>query len=70
MVKLKCRSGMKQYVKNRPIKWDFKFWYRCTSEAEYLYQFDLFLGKKESAEENLRPGVALKMTESFQNSLF
>ena len=34
----------------------------------YLYQFDLHSGKKESEEENLGPGVVLKITESLQNS--
>ena len=33
----------------------------------YLYQFDLLSGKKESGEENLGPGVVLKITESLQN---
>ena len=33
MCKLKGRSGMKQYIKNKPIKWDFKYWYRCDSET-------------------------------------
>ena len=63
MVKFKGRSSMKQYVKNKSFKWGFKFWHRCAREAEYLC-----LGKKESAGENLGPGVALKMTESLQKS--
>ena len=41
MVKLKVNSSMKQYVKNKPIKWGLKFWYRCESKTEYLYQYDL-----------------------------
>ena len=68
MVKFKDRSNMKQYVKSKPIKWCFKFWYRCASATGCIYQSDLHLGRKESAEENLGPGVALKMTESLQNS--
>ena len=34
----------------------------------YLYQFDLHSDKKESGEENLGPGVVVKITESLQNS--
>ena len=34
----------------------------------YLYQFELHSGKKEGGEENLGPGVVLKITESLQNS--
>ena len=37
-------------------------------ETRYLYQLDLYLFNKESAEENLGQGVALKTTESLQNS--
>ena len=35
MVKLKGRSGMKQYIKSKPIKWGFtiKFWFRCSSKS-------------------------------------
>ena len=38
-----------------------------TSETRYLYQFDLYLGKKESVEENLEPGSVLKINESLNN---
>ena len=37
MCKLNNRSSMKQYVKNKPIKWGFKYWYRCDSETGYGY---------------------------------
>ena len=29
MVKFKDRSGMKQYIKSKPIKWSFKFLFCC-----------------------------------------
>ena len=59
---------MQQYVKNKPIKWGFKFWFHCASKTGYFYQLDLYLGKKEKAEENLGPSVVLKMTGCFENS--
>ena len=31
MCKFKGRSSMKKYIKNKPIKWGFKYWYRCDS---------------------------------------
>ena len=40
------RSSMKKYIKNKPVKWDFKFLHRCASEAGCLYQTDLYLDKK------------------------
>ena len=30
MAKFKGRSGMKQYLKSKPIKWGFKFWFPCS----------------------------------------
>ena len=68
MVKFKGRSSMKQHVKNKSIKWGFKFWYRWASETGYFFKFGLYLDKKESVKENLGPGVFLKITESLKNS--
>ena len=62
VVKVKDRSSFKQYVKSKPIKWGFKFWYHFSSKT-----VDLYLGKK-TAEENLGPSVVLEMTESLPNS--
>ena len=39
--KFKGRSSVKQYIKNKPITWDFEYWYRCDSETGYLYQLEL-----------------------------
>ena len=47
-VKFKDWSSMKQHVKNNPIKWGSKFSYRRASETGYLYQLDLYFGKKEA----------------------
>ena len=68
MVKFKGRSSMKQYIKKKPIKWGFKFWYRCASATGYLYQLDLYLGKKENVETNFGKGVVLKMSEVLENT--
>ena len=56
MVKFKGRSGMKQYIKSKPIKWGFKFWFRCSSKSGYLYQMDIYLGRKQTPEFNLGLG--------------
>ena len=56
MVKFKGGSGMKQYIKSKPIKWGFKFWFRCSSKSGYLYQMDIYLGRKQTPEFNLRLG--------------
>ena len=45
MEKLKGRSGMKQYIKSKPIKRGFDFRFMCSSKTGYLYQMDTYLGR-------------------------
>ena len=70
MVKFKGRSGMKQYIKSKPIKWGFKFWFRCSSKSGYLYQMDIYLESKQILEFNLGLGeeVALHLTKELGRS--
>ena len=44
MCKFKDRPSMKQYIKNKLIKWGFKYCYRCNSETGYVYQLELCQG--------------------------
>ena len=50
MVNFKDTSRMKQYIKSKPIKWGFKCWFRCSSKSGYLYQMDIYLGRKQTTE--------------------
>ena len=50
MCKFEGKSLMWQYMKNNPIKWGFKFWIRCGSKSGYLYELDMYLGKKGNTE--------------------
>ena len=59
---------MGQYMKNKPIKWGFKFWFRCGSKSGYLYQFDMYLGKKSKTEFGLGESVVLSLCENLKNS--
>ena len=58
MTKFKGRSSTRQYLKMKPIKWGFKWWFRCASSNSYLYEFDLYLGKK-NVEINLGKDVVM-----------
>ena len=53
MMEFKGRSGMKHYIKSKPIKWGFEFWFRCLSKSGYLYEMDIYLGRKQTPEFNL-----------------
>ena len=68
MVKFKARSGMKHYIKSKPIKWGFKFWFRCSNKSRYLYQMDIYLGRKRTPEFNLGLGeeAVLQLTKDLE----
>ena len=70
MVKFKGRSRMKQYMKSKPIKWGFKFWFCCSSKSGYLYQMDIYLGRKQTPEFNLGLGeeVVLQLMKDLERS--
>ena len=66
--KFKGRSSMKQYIKNKPIKWGFKYWYRCCSERGYIYQLELYQGQKEKRELNLGLCVVLVLCQVLKDT--
>ena len=70
MVKFKGRSGIKQNIKSKPIKWGFNFWFYCSSKSAYRYQMDIYLGRKQAPEFNLGlgEGVVLQLMKDLQRS--
>lgn len=68
MIKFKGHNIMKQYVKNKPVKWGFKMWCRADSSTGYLFQFDLYTGKKKvGTETGLGESVVLQLSEGLQD---
>ena len=59
---------MKQYMKQKPIKWIFKFWFRFDSKTGYLYQLDLYLGKISSVEYQLGEHVVIELSSTLENT--
>lgn len=50
IVKYKGKRIMQQHIKIKPIKWEFKMWYRCASKTCYLYEFESTLvGKRQKS---------------------
>ena len=70
MVKFKGKSGMKQYIKLKPIKWGFKLWFCCSSKSGFLYQMDIYLERKQTSEFNLGlwEEVVLQLTKDLEQS--
>ena len=66
MTKFKGPISCKQYMKNKPLKWGFKWRYQCCSKTDHLYEFNLYLGKKEKAECGLGETVVLDLSKKLE----
>ena len=51
MVKSKHRSGMRQYMPLKPVKFGLKLWVLAYSLNGYTYDFDIYTGKGEPLHE-------------------
>ena len=47
IVKSKHRSGIRQYIKNKPVKFGLKLWVIADSRSGYTYDFSVYTGSKE-----------------------
>ena len=68
MYKFKGKSIMRQYMKNKPIKWGFKFWFRCGANSGYFYEFDMHLGRKGNTEFGLGESVVLSLCQKLKDT--
>ena len=68
MCKFKGRSGMKQYIKNKPIKCDFKYWYKCDSETGQVFQLELHKEQNQKRALNLGSSMALDLWQVLKDT--
>ena len=69
MTKFKGPLVMKQYMKDKPIKRGFKHWCRNDSKTGYMFEFDIYVGKKTTGTEyDLSESVVLQLTKSLVDS--
>ena len=68
MTKFKGPSSMRQYLKVKPIKWGFKWWFRYASSNGYLYEFDLYFGKKQNVEVDLGEDMVMHLSEKLKGT--
>ena len=47
-------------------KWGFKSWFGCASSNGYLFEFDLYLVKKQNVKVNLDESVVMQLSENSQ----
>ena len=67
MVAFKGRSGMKQYLKDKPTKWGFKLWVLADSTTGYTYKFQIYTGKRLTKTKN---GLGHDVVMDLMQSLF
>lgn len=61
MVRFKARSGMKQFMKEKPTRWGFKLWVLACSDSGYTYDFYVYTGSKEGRVHGLAQSVVLQL---------
>ena len=70
MVQSKHRSGIRQYIKNKPTKWGIKLWVLADSANGYTCDFDVYIGKNAAAvpsANGLAYGVVMKLMQPLIN---
>ena len=68
LAKSKGRSSIRQYLKMKPIKWVFKWWFWSAISSGYLYEFYLYLSRKKVVEVNLGESVVMQLSEKLKGT--
>ena len=50
MAKSRHRSGIRQYIKDKPTKWGIKLWVLADSSNAYVQEFNIYIGKQVRRE--------------------
>ena len=50
MVRSRHRSGIRQYTKDKPIKWGIKLWEVADSSNDYTVDINIYIGKDAARE--------------------
>ncbi|KAK3093822.1 hypothetical protein FSP39_020617 [Pinctada imbricata] len=54
MIPFKGRLGMKQYMKDKPVKFGIKMWVAADADTAYCHNFEVYVGKNtENIDKNL-----------------
>ncbi|CAH2094173.1 unnamed protein product [Euphydryas editha] len=65
MVKFKGVSSLKQYMPMKPVKRGYKIWIRADSATGYVFEFDVYTGKRDdkTTEVGLGGNVVKRLTK-------
>ena len=69
MVKSRHRSGMRQYIKDKPTKWGIKLWVLADSSNGYTIDYNIYIGRAtgQLSEHGLGYDVVMKLMEPYLN---
>ncbi len=68
MVKSKHRSGMRQFMKDKPTKWGLKLWVLADSDNGYTVDFNVYTGKnaaKDISQHGLSYDVVMELMDPY-----
>jgi len=70
MVKSRHRSGIRQYIKDKPTKWGIKLWVLADSSNGYTIDFNIYIGRaagRDISEYGLGYDVVMCLMEPYFN---
>ena len=47
MVESRHRSGIRQYIRDKPTKWEIKYWVLANSSNAYVVDYNIYAGRAE-----------------------
>ena len=68
MVKSRNRSGIHQYIKDKPNKWGIKLWVLADSFNGYTIHFNMYIGRtagRDISEHGLGYDVVMRHMQPF-----
>lgn len=63
--------GIKQYFKDKPVKWGIKLWMLCDSQSGYCWNFDIYSGRDEDFADHdigVTSAVVIKLCQELSGS--
>ena len=68
MVKSRHRSGIRQYIRDKPTKWGIKYWVLADSSSAYVVDFNIYAGRAEGgiSQHGLGYDVVCKLMQEYE----
>ena len=70
MVKSRHRSGIRQYIKDKPTKWGIQLWVMADSSNAYVQDFNIYIGEqagRDISQHGLGYDVVMTLIHNYLN---